>query len=86
MLIFKGLVKGQELDVLIDSRAVGNFINKNLINKLKILTKPASKNGGVVTADGTTLPIDSIAAKLPLKIQKYWEYLDFKVVSLRDYR
>ena len=55
MLIFKGLVKGQELDVLIDSGAVGNFINKNLIDKLKILTKPAGKNGGVVTADGTTL-------------------------------
>jgi hypothetical protein len=85
MLIFKGLVKGQELDVLIDSRAVGNFINKSLIDKLKILTKPASKNGGVVTADGTTLPIDSIATKLPLKIQKYWERLDFEVAPLGDH-
>jgi Retroviral aspartyl protease len=83
--IFKGLVKGQELDVLIDSGAVGNFINKNLIDKLKILTKPAGKNGGVVTADGTTLPIDSIAAKLPLKIQKYWERLDFEVAPLGDH-
>ena len=85
MLIFKGLVKGQELDVLIDSGAVGNFINKNLINKLKILTKPASKNGGVVTTEGTTLPIDSIATKLPLKIQKYWERLDFEVAPLGDH-
>ena len=85
MLIFKGLVKGQELDVLIDSGAVGNQINKNLIDKLKILTKPAGKNGGVVTADGTTLPIDSIATKLPLKIQKYWKCLEFEVAFLRDH-
>lgn len=84
LLTFRGAISHQEVSVLVDGGANGNFISEEAAKRLKLPTTDR-KPFEVVYADGHSTIHKSCVKKVPLKLQGFNSLIDLDIVGLRKF-
>ena len=83
--VFRGVVNGQAVNILLDSGAAGNFISKSFIDEFKLIAKkkdPSEPVTQALMADGTAYDMDQSVPRVKIKIKNYRDTVDLDVVPL----
>ena len=81
-LSFKGNVRGNTVDILIDSGADGNFINKRIVEDLKLPTTEIEKGFDIVLPNGQRYEVQQQVKALKYQIQEYEGTTDFHILQM----
>ena len=82
LLFYKGKIKNETVNVLIDSGATSNFISQQLADHLKVITSPREAAMLVEVADGGTQRVTHTAKNLPISIESYQDALNFEIIGM----
>jgi len=83
--VFRGVVNGQTVNILLDSGAAGNFISKSFVDEYRLVSKKRNPTGPVAQAtmaDGTAYDLDEYVHRAKIKIKDYRDTVDLDVVPL----
>ena len=82
LLTFKGLVDGQDVKILLDSGATGNFISKKLAKKLNVIITPTKAIRTIKMANKSSEEVNSRIQNLQYQIEEYSDKDNFDVIEL----
>lgn len=82
--VLRGRVRGQTVNILLDSGAAGNFISQDFANSYGFVTKKKDniKRQQALMADGTAYDLDRCVPRAKININDYRDSVDLDVVPL----